>query len=98
MQAHQRHDRATFIAYSIGGLGMFVIFAGVRLMLVSSRRVRRAVAGIAAEGAGTIARGIRSGLATDAASRLTQLEELRGKGLVSEDEFQAKRREIVATL
>jgi uncharacterized membrane protein len=98
IEGHERHNIAVFRGMLVGGFGVLVTFIGGSLLLVGSQRVRKTVTGIAAEAAGTIARGVKTGLDDDPKARLEQLEELRKSGLVSEEEFQAKRREIVDKL
>jgi uncharacterized membrane protein len=97
MEGNERHNMAVFRGMLVGGFGVLITFIGGSLLLVGSRRVRQTVTGIAAEAAGTIARGVKTGI-DDAKARLERLEELRKSNLVSEEEYQAKRREIVDKL
>ena len=72
--------------------GVFLAFIGAIL----HPAVRRWSLGLVREGAAASASGIKQGLdPRPAAERLAELEELRRKGLIAEEEYARKRSEII---
>jgi hypothetical protein len=87
--------RQTFMATGLMALGVFVTFAGVIL----SPGLRRWQNRQASETAAAMARGVKAGLGSGTVeSRLAALDDLRAKGLVTPEEYQDKRAQILAQL
>jgi hypothetical protein len=92
------HNEATGRAFMVGMIGGFVAFVGFGLILRSSKTVRGAYGELIQESASAVARGLHSGPAAPAGAkeRLEQLEALRRDRLVSDAEYETKRRDILA--
>ncbi len=103
-QVGRRND-AEFRAIATMMTGAFVAFVGLAFALRSSRRMMRLNAVGVEYTAEAVGRGLRRGLADDdpprlgdVQARLAKLEDLRAQGLVNDDEYAAKRSEIIASL
>ena len=98
-ESTKAHDHAVFEAAACGIFGIGLLGGGLRM----SRRGRAMQMAYVEQGASAIGRGLGRGLHADdpntsAAARLSRLEELHRKGLLSDDELKEKRAEIIDAL
>jgi hypothetical protein len=97
----RRHHDAEFSAHGWMLAGGLVAFGGALALAQTTRAVRRTANALLSERAAAVATGVR--VAVEAgpaapATRLAQLEDLRQRGLISEDEYREKRAAILESV
>lgn len=104
-EASARRSEATFTAGATTMLGVFLSVVGASILFMSSRRLRRVAYAEQEFAAEAIARGLQHGFANtertgteEPESRLTKLESLHARGLVTDSEYRTKREAILADI